>query len=306
MGYLTKIKLLNEVRLTLKWIYEWKLPPEHELYKASFPSTVIWVVLEGRKKVKIGEVVYELKPGDVVVIPPLVPRTGFGEKAAGGSFHYITLASEIRVGSLDFVKLYDMPVVHHIEDRETWNRIVEQAFLLLKKSDQLLESMELDSQWEKDVTEFTAELSTLHTIDLLDVQRLFYEWFLKLCRLVSPRMPEQPIQTDQRLRELCAYIQSHIGSSLTPSHLASVAYVSESHLRLLFRNAFGSSPREYVLKARMKHARELLLNSDNSLGEIAARVGYDNVSKFSRHFSKLEGLSPREYRKQFQSPGKGH
>jgi AraC-like DNA-binding protein len=305
MGYLTKIKLLNELRLTLKWIYEWNLPAEHELFKASFPSTVIWIVLAGNRKVMIGDVRYELKAGDIVIIPPLVPRTGFPEHDSYGPFHYITLAADIRLGSLDFVKLYGMPAVHHVGDPEAWSQIVEQALLLLKQTDRLLVMMQLNTQWEKDLTEFISELSTQQAIELLDVQRLFSQWFLMLCRLISPWMPEQPIQTDRRLSDLCAYIQSHIESSLTPSHLASIAFVSESHLRLLFRNAFGSSPRDYVLKARMKHARELLLNSDNSLGEIAERVGYDDVSKFSRHFSKLEGLSPREYRKQFQGPGKG-
>lgn len=306
LGYLTKIKQLNELRLTLKWIYEWKLPPEHELFKASFPSTVIWVILEGQKKVQIGEVLYELKSGDIVIIPPLTSRIGFQEKASNSDFHYITLAADIHVGSLDFVKLYAMPVVYQIEEQEIWLQVVERTYHLLKQSDQLLESMQLDSQWNKDVTEFTSELSTLQTIELLDVQRLFYEWFLQLCRLVSSLLPEQPIQTDKRLREVCEYIHRNIGGHLTPSHLAAVAYVSESHLRLLFRKAFGNSPMEYVLKARIKHARELLLDSENSLGEIARRVGFDNTSKFSRHFSKLEGLSPRDYRKQFQNPGKGH
>ena len=51
----------------------------------------------------------------------------------------------------------------------------------------------------------------------------------------------------------------------------------------------------------MNRAREMLAESDMTLAEIAEKLGYQDVSTFSRSFADVEGISPTEYRKQFQN-----
>ncbi|CAG7607951.1 HTH-type transcriptional activator Btr [Paenibacillus solanacearum] len=301
MGNLVKIKLLGDLRLTLRWIYEWNIPPDRPLRKASFPFTIIWIVLDGHKKVDIGGNPYELSKGDIVIIPPSVARTGFQEKDSYGFFHYITLAADIRIGSLEFVRIYQLPQRVSIPDTGRWEPFVVKSRELVHHADQMLAHLQLDSAWRKDETETVHELNTAQTLELIDVQRSFYEWFGQLCGLIKDDIPEQPEQTDKRIQEICTYIKSNISEELTPTSLAAVAFISESHLRLLFRKTFGVSPTEYVRRARMQYARELILNSDYRLSDIARMVGYEDVNRFSRTFSKFEGISAMAYRKQFQS-----
>ena len=52
----------------------------------------------------------------------------------------------------------------------------------------------------------------------------------------------------------------------------------------------------YLTEVRLKHAKELLKNSDLRSYEIAFEVGYDNPSYFSKLFKKYENMTPGEYR----------
>ena len=54
--------------------------------------------------------------------------------------------------------------------------------------------------------------------------------------------------------------------------------------------------KEYINKVKLRYAENLLQNSNNSIIEIAASVGFDDVLSFSRFFSKKKGISPSNYR----------
>jgi AraC-like DNA-binding protein len=64
-----------------------------------------------------------------------------------------------------------------------------------------------------------------------------------------------------------------------------------------FRELFGQTVSEYVLEARLNHARELLETTPLALKEIADRVGYAHVSNFTNAFSRRFGISPARYRR---------
>ena len=55
---------------------------------------------------------------------------------------------------------------------------------------------------------------------------------------------------------------------------------------------------EAVKKERMKKARTLLKETDQTVETIAAEVGYENVEHFNRLFKKNYGLTPVQYRRQ--------
>jgi Response regulator containing CheY-like receiver domain and AraC-type DNA-binding domain len=54
---------------------------------------------------------------------------------------------------------------------------------------------------------------------------------------------------------------------------------------------------DYLQQTRIEYAKELLLNTDQSVSEVANASGYSNLSYFSSIFKKFTGSSPGEYRK---------
>lgn len=73
------------------------------------------------------------------------------------------------------------------------------------------------------------------------------------------------------------------------------SFVSETYFRKLFRETFGISPKQYVIKRRIKHAASLIVAGYYSLSEIADICGYSDYKHFSSEFKKIIGVSPSEY-----------
>lgn len=101
---------------------------------------------------------------------------------------------------------------------------------------------------------------------------------------------------DARLVAVTTYIRQHVASSHTLERLSAVGCVSPSQLHRLFQRALGISPIHYALRAKVRLAQRLLLSTELTVGEVAARVGLTNVSYFVRLFKKEIGLTPKVYR----------
>jgi transcriptional regulator GlxA family with amidase domain len=79
--------------------------------------------------------------------------------------------------------------------------------------------------------------------------------------------------------------------------LANQLHMSQRTLNRRFKRATGVSPGRYLQQLRLDHARELLRDSNLSVTEIAAKVGYQDVGYFSTLFRVQMAQSPTEYRK---------
>ena len=66
---------------------------------------------------------------------------------------------------------------------------------------------------------------------------------------------------------------------------------------MLFKNKYGFTIYEYVLKLRMERAAELLAQPDIKISDIAERLGYADNHYFSKAFRNYYQLTPTEYRK---------
>ncbi|MNP75139.1 Arabinose operon regulatory protein [compost metagenome] len=75
---------------------------------------------------------------------------------------------------------------------------------------------------------------------------------------------------------------------------------SKNYLSNLFKQETGTTIWNYLLDVRMKKAREMLLNTDLKLYEIADRLGYSEQIYFSRMFKERYGLSPLEFKKRIE------
>lgn len=93
-----------------------------------------------------------------------------------------------------------------------------------------------------------------------------------------------------------AYIDAHLGEELSRSNLAEIAFLNPDYMARLFKKKIGISIGAYIQQQRIKKAKGLLSRTNDSINEIAQKVGYDNFSYFSHIFRKKVGLTPNEYR----------
>lgn len=94
------------------------------------------------------------------------------------------------------------------------------------------------------------------------------------------------------------FMHKRFAENVTTSDLAKSAGLSVSQFERRFRNAFGTSVRQYLMRVRIENATKLLLDTDQSVSQIALVCGFFDHAHFSRSFKKLMSQSPTEYRKQ--------
>ena len=102
---------------------------------------------------------------------------------------------------------------------------------------------------------------------------------------------------DPLLKRVMQYVEENLANSdANVGDMAAAAAVSRSGLLRKLKQTMGVTPQELLSEARIKHACQLLRNSDKNISEIAYASGFTDPKYFSRSFKQSTGLSPSEYR----------
>ncbi len=96
------------------------------------------------------------------------------------------------------------------------------------------------------------------------------------------------------------YIEAHVAGSVTVEELAERSGYTPYYLTKLFKAETGYSVKEYILRAKVREAKKLLVNTDLTVLEISERLGFSTQSYFSHQFERAEGLPPTKFRQKNQ------
>jgi len=79
--------------------------------------------------------------------------------------------------------------------------------------------------------------------------------------------------------------------------ISSKLAISRRHCHRVFQQVYGTSPRDYLNILRQQEAMQKLVNTNDSIEQIANTIGYENIQSFSRQFLKWAGMSPSAFQK---------
>ena len=98
------------------------------------------------------------------------------------------------------------------------------------------------------------------------------------------------------IRALRTHVAQHLATPMDPAGLAQATGCSTTHLNRLCRAAVGMSIAAYVRHLRLQRAVELLRDTERSVSDIAAAVGYPDLHHFNKLVRAHAGASPRHLR----------
>jgi AraC-like DNA-binding protein len=119
---------------------------------------------------------------------------------------------------------------------------------------------------------------------------------------VSAALPHDDRNLPVTLRRVLAWINAEPGRPITLDQLAEVAGASPTTITRLFRRHLATSPLAWVLQTRMEAAKVLLTTTALPVNQVARRCGFGDPYYFSRRFSRVTGLSPSTWRRQWSAP----
>lgn len=127
--------------------------------------------------------------------------------------------------------------------------------------------------------------------------------------LVPQRVPSSPSASATgglagwQLRNVTAHIDARLDRPLATTELALVARLSPGHFCRAFKVSMGETPHAYVIRQRIRRAQMLMLDTCDSLSDIAGVCGLTDQAHLTRLFKRMVGTTPLLWRRASQRPG---
>ena len=106
--------------------------------------------------------------------------------------------------------------------------------------------------------------------------------------------------TNNKLKKLSVgrdFIVNNYQEPLSLSEIAQCSYMSPYHFLRVFKDTYGETPNEFLIRLRVEQAKKMLITENYSVSEICERVGYTSLGSFSSLFLKQVGMAPTLYRR---------
>lgn len=227
-------------------------------------------VFVGRSQIKVEGRVFEIGPADMIFIPAQVNHASIGDEK---TFYELVeihfLAATPRVAAV----VPDLPTVVHVNNTATFVPVLKNcvsAHLIDSRPDnwlakvrlaEMLILIERESQWRVSTT---TSLTDIHL----------------------------------KMNQAKEHIALHYNRPISVKDLSELVGISPSHFAATFKQIVGTSPIEFVIQTRLRHARELLASSNFSIGQIAEICGFYSPQYMARLFARRWKLSPKTFRAQ--------
>lgn len=131
--------------------------------------------------------------------------------------------------------------------------------------------------------------------------QLLHQLVEKLVELSCPSEEDAHLLWQEEVvRAIHRQLTEHLDRRYTIQELSRQYLINTSSLKATFKSVYGAPIAAYMKEYRIREAARLLRETQNSVGEIAAQVGYVNQSKFTAAFQDIMKTLPTEYRRQRQ------
>ena len=230
--------------------------------KAYFAGPLMMCLLEGHMHVNINGIGYDAGPDDIVLINCAIPHI----YQANPSCEFVYM---------HFNGLNAIELAQHVIEQNGGPVFKVKTYAKIQS---LLKSL----LYKIDYNQFVPETEYSRTV------------YDAICYLSYNS--KNDVATNEYVSNAINFIHSHLELPLKLGDIAAHINVSPYHFSRLFKEDTGIAPMEYVAIAKTDAAKTLLKTTSLPVAEIAAQLGYHNLSSFSNFFSSRVGLSPKQFR----------
>jgi len=148
---------------------------------------------------------------------------------------------------------------------------------------------QVNNIFKKLVEDWTLKLPGYEFITKTLLQQLLIEIY-KSKKRNSPNY-----STSLKVEKIIEYMRSNISNKLILKDLSELVQLSSSYLSKVFKATTGYSIIEFFNKIKVDKAKEIIIEDDKKIKEVAQMLGFTDEFYFSRIFKKIEGVSPSEF-----------
>lgn len=243
---------------------------------------------KGARRV-IGDHMEEIDDLELALVGPKLPHGWFNHKCRDKEIKEITIQFHrdlfdekfLQRNQMSFIRaMFDRSLRGLLFSRETIQAIRPRLLALLQKQgfDSVLELM-----------------SILHDLSISKSMRTLSD--------ISFRANESISYNSRRIDKVMAYLNQHFEKEVTLSEVAAIAAMSDVAFSRFFKIRTGKTFVDTLNEIRLGHASRMLIDTTQSIGEIAYRCGFNNLSNFNRIFKKKKDCTPKVFREEYNASG---
>ena len=251
------------------------VPWRYETHDHSAVEVVL--TIEGTVTYTVDDTVYQVRKGEVLIIPPDMPHSLSMEE---GSSRYLFLFEPDAIMTMRDIKssaMYFNKPFHLRDGSEAHVRIRE---LLLRARD-TYEKREM--MW--------------NTVCYSCILRIYATLGQQYISGIRPRTDDGMRNMDSEvITAVMTYIDNHYREELSLEDVAQFAGFSRYYFSRSFKKQTGYSFKDYLCQKRLQVAMDLLIRSNIPMREVAIESGFGSVATFNRVFREKKGCTPTQYR----------
>lgn len=224
---------------------------------------------EGKGIVQIKKEVYQLNPGDFIIIPQGVNHNYSADETTPWTIYWIHFKGNITNSILKTFQLKNNSYKGSVDYQDSRMRLFEDMY---------------------------SNLEMGYSNDNLCYANMCLQHYLTSFIFNDNYNLADKKQSIDTINASITYMQQHIDEMIPLKVMAQSVNLSASHFSFSFRKKTGFPPIEYFNHLKVQKACQYLLFTDLRIKEIADKLGIEDPYYFSRMFTKLMGISPIAYR----------
>ncbi len=242
----------------------------------------LFYLVSGQANVQLEHQSYEMKEGDIVYVAPYQRHriqclgksrflvVQFQASVIGKRYEHI-----MRIPYFIKLMMEEAAVSQCIEGNNELGTLFE-----------AVETMILKEEVGKEIGSKSILLALVHALVKLELLNLDY-----LDQMLQS-------QTD-KMMEVLRYVQEHIEKEITEEEVAHMLGYNTSYFSQLFKRNMKINFSTYLLYYKVSEAEKMLIETNQSVTEIALALGFNSLSYFNRVFKKKHKMAPSQYRKKY-------
>jgi AraC-like DNA-binding protein len=243
---------------------------------------------KGAKRV-IGDHIEEIDDLELVLVGPNLQHGWFTHKLKGQSLHEITIQFHRDLFDDKFLQRHQMSFIRKMFEKslrgilfskETTEAIMPRIFALAEKHG------------------FDSVLELLSILHDLSISRN-----IRTLSNTSFNNTESISYNSRRINMVMEYLNKNFHKDVALSEVAKLISMSEVAFSRFFKLRTGKTFVDTLNEVRLGHASRMLIDTTQSVNEIAYRCGFNNMSNFNRIFKKKKNCTPKEFRLAYNSTG---
>ena len=264
----------------------WNLPRFYEPFHYH-EECQITLVQEGKGFLFAGDSFIEFEDGDLFFIGENLPHVFKNDNPLGVDGH-------IRAISVFFSKKTMMSILSLLPEARTQVELLASSDLGLKYCGAIKNEIGVLMKAISDTSNFSRTVQLFEIIDILTNSTKTIQ--ISIQKLIKPS-----IEHSEKLGLVFEYVMANYDKSIKLSEISSLVFMTPNSFCRFFKNHTSKTFSSFLIEIRIKKACIMLLDQQLTVMDACYASGYNNLSNFHRHFQKVTGRTPNNYKKIYSS-----